>query len=84
MTTAQTTTLIRPNGFTADDTRHLAVAFAGVVVGKGGDGERQRRVLTAILRATGLLYDPDQLSPAHFGDPRTHPFGAPVFPFKES
>jgi hypothetical protein len=63
--------LLRPNGFTAEETRHLAVAFAGIVAGHGGDPDE----LTAVLHATGLLYDPDQLSPAHLGDPRTHPFG---------
>ncbi len=67
--------LIRPNGFTAGDTRHLAVAFAGIVAGQDWDGDRQRMVLTAILRATGLLHDPDQKSRACLGDPRTHPFG---------
>lgn len=63
--------LIRPPGFTADGTRHVALALAGVAAGTGGGPQE----LAEVLRATGLLYDPEQKSPAHLGDERTHPYG---------
>lgn len=62
--------LIRPEGFDADQARRAALALASMAPAEGG-----REALAEALRAAGLLYDPQEKTPAYLGSVRTHPYG---------
>ena len=63
--------LIRPAGWDAASTRDAAVRITGLLIGQGGG----RTELVAVLRATGLLYDPEQRSGMQLAYPQSHPYG---------
>jgi len=63
--------LTPPPGWTAAQTRDAAVRIAGHVIGEGGGKEDLRLV----LRACGLLHDPEQISGIQLAHPQSHPYG---------
>lgn len=63
--------LTPPPGWTPVQARDLAVRIAGAVIGSGGGAAE----LGDVLRATGLLYDPEQISGTQLAHAQSHPFG---------
>lgn len=63
--------LTPPPGWSAAQARDLAVRIAGRIIGTGGGAAE----LAEVLRATGLLYDPEQISGMQLAHAQSHPFG---------
>lgn len=63
--------LTTPSGCTAAQASAAAVRVAGAVAGAGGGSAD----LAWLLRAAGLLHDPEQRSGKQLAHPQSHPYG---------